>query len=53
VSNAKPRGSLSGGGDVNVGATVSAELNVRLLSTSTGGTPGRSSGPASQSVTVR
>ena len=38
VSNAKPRGSLSGGGDVNVGATVSAELNVRLLSTSTGGT---------------
>ena len=50
VSSAKPRGSLSGGGDVNVGATVSAELNVRLISTSTGGTLWRSSGAASQSV---
>lgn len=50
VTNAKPRGSVSGSGDVNVGATVSAELNVRLLSTSTGGTLWRSSGAASQSV---
>jgi hypothetical protein len=50
VTNAKPRGSISGGGDVNIGATVSAELNVRLLSTSTGGTLWRSSGSASQSV---
>lgn len=50
VSDAKPRGSVSMGGDVNVGATVSAELNVRLLSTSTGGTLWRSSGAASQSV---
>ena len=50
VSDAKPRGSVSMGGDVNVGATVSAELNVRLLSTSTGGTLWRSSGTANQSV---
>jgi hypothetical protein len=50
VSDAKPRGSVSAGGDVNVGATVAAELNVRLLSTSTGGTLWRSSGAASQSV---
>jgi hypothetical protein len=50
VSDAKPRGSVSMGGDVNVGATVSAELNVRLLSTSTGGTLWRSSGAASQTV---
>jgi hypothetical protein len=50
MSDAKPRGSVSAGGDVNVGATVSAELNVRLLSTSTGGTLWRSSGTVSQSV---
>jgi hypothetical protein len=50
VTDAKPRGSVSMGGDVNVGATVSGELNVRLLSTSTGGTLWRSSGTASQSV---
>ncbi len=50
VTNAKPRGSVSGGGDVNIGATVSGELNVRLISTSTGGTLWRSSGSASQSV---
>ena len=50
VSDARPRGSVGSGGDVNVGATVSAELNVRLLSTSTGGTLWRSSGAASQSV---
>ena len=50
VSNTKPHGSVGAGGNVNVGATVSAELNVRLLSTSTGGTLWRSSGAASQSV---
>lgn len=50
MSNAKPHGSLGAGGNVNVGATVSAELNVRLLSTSTGGTLWRSSGAASQNV---
>jgi hypothetical protein len=50
VSDARPRGSVSMGGDVNVGATVTADLNVRLLSTSTGGTLWRSSGAASQSV---
>jgi len=50
VTNAKPNGSVSAGGNVNVGATVSAELNVRLLSTSTGGTLWRSSSAASQSV---
>jgi hypothetical protein len=50
VSDARPRGSVSMGGDVNVGATVTADLNVRLLSTSTGGTLWRSSGAASQGV---
>jgi len=50
VSDARPRGGVSAGGDVNVAATVSAELNVRLLSTNTGGTLWRSSGAASQSV---
>jgi hypothetical protein len=50
VTDAKPRGSVSVGGDVNVGATVSGELTVRLLSTSSGGTLWRSSGSASQSV---
>jgi hypothetical protein len=50
VSNTKPHGSVSAGGNVNVGATVSAELSVRLLSTSTGGTLWRSSGAANQSV---
>jgi hypothetical protein len=50
VTNAKPHGNISGGGNVQVGATVSAELSVRLLSTSTGGTLWRSSGSASESV---
>ena len=50
VTDAKPRGSVSVGGDVNVGATVSGELTVRLLSTSSGGTLWRSSGSANQSV---
>jgi len=50
VSGTKPSGSVGAGGNVNVGATVSSELNVRLLSTSTGGTLWRSSATASQSV---
>jgi hypothetical protein len=50
VTNAKPNGSVGAGGNVNVGATVSADLSVRLLSTSTGGTLWRSSGSASESV---
>ena len=49
-TKAKPHGGGSGAGDVTVGATVSAELSVRLISTSTGGTLWRSSGAASQSV---
>ncbi len=50
VTNVKPNGSVSAGGYVNVGGTVSAELNVRLLSTSTGGTLWRSSASRSQKV---
>jgi hypothetical protein len=50
VAGAKPNGSVSAGGNLNVGATVAAELNVRLLSTSTGGTLWRSSSSTSQSV---
>lgn len=50
VSNTKPRGSVGAGGSLNVGASVSAELSVRLLSTSTGGTLWRSSGSASQDI---
>ena len=50
VSGTKPHGSVGAGGALNVGATVAAELNVRLLSTSTGGTLWRSSGAASQNV---
>lgn len=50
ASNVKPNGSVGAGGNVNVGATVAAELSVRLLSTGTGGTLWRSSGSASESV---
>jgi len=50
VTNVKPNGSVSAGGYVNVGGTVSADLNVRLLSTSTGGTLWRSSASRSQKV---
>ncbi len=50
ASGVTPRGSISLDGDVNVGATVSADLNVRLLSTSSGGTLWRSSGSASKTV---
>ena len=50
VSGTKPSGSIGAGGNVNVSGTVSGELNVRLLSTSSGGTLWRSSATASQSV---
>jgi hypothetical protein len=50
VSNAKPHGNVAAGGSVNVGATVATELNVRLLSTSSGGTLWRSSASAEQNV---
>ena len=49
VSNVKPRGHIDASG-VNVRAGVSAELTVRLLSTSTGGTVWRSSSMASGTV---
>ena len=46
ISNVKPRGHIDGSG-MNVRAGVSAELTVRLISTSTGGTVWRSSSVAS------
>ena len=49
VSKVKPRGRLDASG-VNLRAGVSAELTVRLLSTSTGGTVWRSSSVANGSV---
>jgi hypothetical protein len=49
VSNMKPSGHLDGSG-MNVRAGVSAELTVRLLSTSTGGTVWRSSAAANGTV---
>ena len=50
VSGVKPRGLISAAGGLNVRASVSAELNVRLLSTSTGGTVWRSSSAANGTV---
>lgn len=50
VTNAKPHGGVSSGGQVNVGATVSTQMSVRLISTSSGGTLWRSSASASQEV---
>ena len=50
VSGVKPRGLLSAGGSVNLQASVSAELTVRLLSTRTGGTVWRSSAAANGTV---
>ena len=50
VSSVKPRGRISAGGNVNVRATVSAELTVRLLSTRTGATVWRSSAAANGTV---
>jgi hypothetical protein len=49
VSNVKPRGHIDASG-VNVRAGVSAELTVRLLSTSTGGTVWRSSAAANGTI---
>lgn len=49
VSNIKPRGHLDASG-VNLRAGVTAELTVRLLSTSTGGTVWRSSSAANGTV---
>jgi hypothetical protein len=49
VSNVKPRGHIDASG-MNVRAGVSAELTVRLLSTSTGGTVWRSSSVANGTV---
>ena len=49
VSGVKPRGKISVSG-VNVRAAVSAELTVRLLSTTTGGTVWRSSSAANGTV---
>ncbi len=50
VSGVKPRGLLGAGGGVNLRASVSAELTVRLLSTATGGTLWRSSAAANGTV---
>jgi hypothetical protein len=50
VSGVKPGRLVAGGGSVGVRASVSAELTVRLLSTSTGGTVWRSSAAASETV---
>jgi hypothetical protein len=50
MSGLKPRGRISADGDLAMRASVSAELTVRLLSTSTGGTVWRSSAVASRTV---
>jgi hypothetical protein len=50
VSGVKPRGLISAAGGLNVRASVSAELTVRLVSTSTGGTVWRSSSVANGTV---
>jgi hypothetical protein len=50
ISGVKPRGRLSGSGQLNVRAAVSAELTVRLLSTRTGATVWRSSAAANGTV---
>jgi hypothetical protein len=50
VTGVKPRGLISAAGALNVRASVSAELTVRLLSTSTGGTVWRSSSVADGTV---
>jgi hypothetical protein len=50
VSGMKPHGLLSVANGAKVSASVSAELTVRLLSTSTGGTVWRSSAAADRTV---
>jgi hypothetical protein len=50
LTGVKPRGLLSAGGGIRVNASVSGELTVRLVSTSTGGTVWRSSSAANGTV---
>ena len=50
LSGVKPRGLLSAGGGLRVNASVSGELTVRLVSTTTGGTVWRSSSAANGTV---
>ena len=50
VAGMKPRGRLGGAGSLNLQTSVSADLTVRLISTSTGGTIWRSSSNASGTV---
>lgn len=50
TTGTKPSGHVSGGGSLSVTGTVSADLTVRLVSASTGGTLWRSSASASQGV---
>jgi hypothetical protein len=50
LSGVTPRGLLSAGGGLRVKASVSGELTVRLVSTSTGGTVWRSSSAANGTV---
>jgi hypothetical protein len=50
TTGTKPSGTVGAGGNLSVSGTVSAELHVRLLSTSSGGTVWRSSATTSQSV---
>jgi hypothetical protein len=50
VSGVRPKGRIGGLGNVNLRASVSAELTVRLLSTSTGATVWRSSATADGTV---
>jgi hypothetical protein len=50
LTGVKPRGLLSAGGGLRVKASVSGELTVRLVSTSTGGTVWRSSSAANGTV---
>ena len=50
MSNVKPRGVLASARDLRVGAAVSGELTVSLVSARTGGTVWRSSAMASQTV---
>jgi len=50
MSNVKPRGELASVHEVRVGAEVTGQLSVSLLSARTGGTVWRSSAAASQNV---
>jgi hypothetical protein len=50
ASGVTPRGRLSASGGLSMKASVSAELTVRLISTSTGGTLWRSSSAANGTV---